>query len=419
MELKEILSPEQAQAELDKLNARQEELRSQIEKRGADFQTADDDESDTFLNEMRSMKAEFDQNKTLIEQVQERKERLEREANVMNILDQLKDEKVEERAQAVDKFDSKEYRSAWVKMIRDDDPSEMRALMSYTDGVPVPTYVQGRIETAWHDVSRIVELVSKSNFKGLVKIGYEKSATGATEHGEGLTAVTEETLTLGSVILDPSVIKKFITITDLVRAMTPEEFMDYLVDELTYQINLKLENCIVAGTGVTVNSETKGVLGITESDLAESVANDTLSWDLFNTARGKIKVRRGSRAVVMMNEETYFGTVMNLKDSQGRPIYNVISENGAPTYYLNGMEVVFTDALPVWTATLGDDKPYAIVGDLSGYRLNFPDGNVIKFIHDVVTEMTSDEERILGKITAAGNVVRPKAFAVIKTAPAA
>lgn len=419
MKLEEILSAEQAQAELDKLNARQKELTTEIEKRGADFQTADDDESNTFLDEMRTMKAEYDQNKRMIEDLEKRKERLERETNAMNILDQIKDEKVEERKKQVDKYDTKEYRSAWVKMIRDDDPSEMRALMSYTDGVPVPTYVQGRIETAWHDVSRIVELVSKSNFKGLVKIGYEKSATGATEHGEGLAAVMEETLTLGSVILDASVIKKFITITDLVRAMTPDEFMDYLVDELTYQINLKLENCIVAGTGVTVNSETKGVLGITESDLAESVENDTLSWDLFNTARGKIKVRRGSRAVVIMNEETYFGTVMNLKDSQGRPIYNVISENGAPTYYLNGMEVVFTDALPVWTATLGDDKAYAIVGDLSGYRLNFPDGNVIRFIHDVVTEMTSDEERILGKIAAAGNVVRPKAFAVIKTEPAA
>lgn len=419
MELKEILSAEQAQAELDKLNARQSELTSEIEKRGADFQTANDDESDTFLNEMRSMKAEYDQNKQMIEELEERKEKLEREAKAMNILDQIKDENVEERNKKIDKYDTPEYRSAWVKAIRDNDDRELRGLTSYADGVPVPTYVQGRIETAWGDVSRVVELVTKSNFKGIVKVGYESAAGAATEHGEGAAAVTEETLTLGSVILDPTVIKKWISITDLTRAMTPEEFMDYVVDEITYQINLALEGKIVAGTGVSVDSETKGVLGITESDLAESVANDTLSWDLFNTARGKIKVKRGSRTVVLMNEETYFGTVMNLKDSQGRPIYNVISDNGAPTYYINGLEVIFTDALPAWTATLGDDKAYAIVGDLSGYRLNLPNGNNIQFIHDIYTEMTSDKERILGKLPAAGDVVRKKAFCVIKTAPAA
>ena len=53
-------------------------------------------------------------------------------------------------------------------------------------------------------------LVKKTYIKGILKVGFEKSATAATVHTESTTAVTEETLELGAVELSPVSIKKWI-----------------------------------------------------------------------------------------------------------------------------------------------------------------------------------------------------------------
>ena len=106
---------------------------------------------------------------------------------------------------------SHEYNVAYANYIKTGDDKECRALLTElaSGSVPVATYVEDRISTAWGKLG-IMALVKKTYVKGILKVGFEKSATAATVHTESTTPVTEETLELGAVSLTPASIKKWI-----------------------------------------------------------------------------------------------------------------------------------------------------------------------------------------------------------------
>ena len=62
---------------------------------------------------------------------------------------------------------------------------------------------------------------------------------------------------------------------------------------------------------------------------------------------------------------------------------------------------------------------YAIVGDLSGVTVNFPEGDGIAIKYDDLTEMTKDMVRVLGRVYAAHDVTGPGKLAkIVKPAAA-
>ena len=107
-----------------------------------------------------------------------------------------------------------------------------------------------------------------------------------------------------------------------------------------------------------------------------------------------------------MNRKTYFNTFMSLADTAGRPIYNVVSENGRPTYYINGIEVIFSN-------DLADNE--LIVGDLRGVILNLPDSTEVSFVTDPYSLAEYDKVKIVGKMYAGIGVIRDGFFCYCKT----
>lgn len=410
MELKDILSAEQAQAELDKLNARQNELKDQIEKRGVDFQEVDTEERDSFLNATQALKDEFDKNADQIAKLEERKQRLQEEAEKMDIK-KHEPQKHEKRYAA----DTVEYRDLWIKTIKGEmSPAELRAVTSTADGVPVPTIMQQYVETAWERYGHVSALVTKSYYKGLLAVPYEESASDAAYHAEGGAAATEETLTLDETLLQPVMIKKWISVTDEVKALTGDEFLRYIADEIVYKVVKFLDDQIVAGAG----SSSKGVIGITTAALTESLTA-ALDFNVINLALGNLG-DRVENPVAIMNKKTFYSNFMGLKDTSGQPIFRVLTDNeGRTRNYVNGIPVVFSSALDDYDTATASTDPYLIVGDLSAYRLNLPEGEDVIMLHDPYTLATQDMERIIGRLFAAGNVVRPKSLIkVIKAAAA-
>ena len=106
---------------------------------------------------------------------------------------------------------SKEYLDAFCNYLKTGKDAECRALLSAnaSGSVPVPTYVEDRIRTAWDRVE-LMGLVRKTYIRGNLRIGFELSATGAVVHTEGTTAPGDETLTFGVVQMIPASIKKWI-----------------------------------------------------------------------------------------------------------------------------------------------------------------------------------------------------------------
>lgn len=297
---------------------------------------------------------------------------------------------------------SEEYVNAYAEYLKTGDDRECRALTTdlVDNGtVPTPTIVDNYINTAWEN-ARLLSRVRRTSIKGTAKYPFEYSATGAAVHTEGAAAPDEETLVLGTVAIEPSMIKKWITVTDEVIALKGQAFIDYVWDEIEERIYEKADSVLIAAIKAAPASATTTAAGVRALTPASIDA-----FTIFN-ALAQLK-NSANQPVAIMNKQTYFNQFMSLKDTTNRPIYDIVSANGRPTYYINGVEVIFDNTL----ATGANAE--IIVGDLRGAIANFPDGEGVKFVNDPYSLAEQDKVKIVGKMYVGIGVVRDGYFCKI------
>lgn len=397
-----------ATEEINKLATRKNEIAESVKEKRASFDSSDVETRDGILAEVEKMEKEVTEIDSQIATLEETRSKFEEQERKMDLINNVESTVVEERKQNVDVYDTAEYRHAYREFIMTGDDKAMReaakraGLKTTDENMPIPTYLQSRIETNWERLS-ILNEVTISNYKGILAIPFEVSADPAVFHVEGTEAPAEENLTLGRILIEPIMLKKWISYTDEIRAMTDDEFLNYVADEVVYQVNLKLENSIV----VDANNQSK-LIGMTASDQVVPVAASVLTFNSFNEALAELVV---DDATIIMNRKTFYKNVMALTDLQGRPIYQVATDNmGKPRFYVNGLRVKFCNALPAFDDAAAENT-WAIVGDLSAYRLNMPEGRGVKVLVDPYTLAREDKEYILGRIFVGGDVVKEKRIA--------
>ena len=287
---------------------------------------------------------------------------------------------------------SKEYLDAYVNYIKKGDDKECRALLTETVSgtVPVPTYVEDRVRTAWQK-NGLMNLVRKTYVKGILKVAFEKSATGAVIHTEGSSAPSEETLTLGVVTLTPASIKKWITISDEVMDLKGEAFLDYIYDEITYQIVKKAQTELIAkvtaltasatasapAVGVTVGSPSVGIVAECLGKLSDEAANP----------------------VIVMNKASWSA----FKAAQYAANYAIDPFEGLPVHFDNTM--------PAYTSSTATTVTWMIVGDFGqGAHANFPNGAEVTLKFDDTSLAESDLVKIVGREYVGLGIVADHAF---------
>lgn len=300
---------------------------------------------------------------------------------------------------------SKEYLEAFANYIKTGSDKECRALMTdlVADGsVPTPTVIDNFINTAW-ERANLISRVRRTSIQGTAKYPFEYSATGASTHVEGADAPSEEQLVLGTVSVEPIMLKKWITVTDEVLALKGQAFLDYVYDEIEERILELADAQIIAAIKAAPAAATKTKAGVRQLNVA--------AFDFSTIFAAQAELVAAARNVVaIMNKKTYFNTFMALKDLSDRPIYNVVSENGRPSYYLNGVEVIFDN-------TLQEDE--IIVGDLGGIIANLPTGREVTFVTDPYSLAESDKVKIVGKMYAGIDVVRDGYFCYVSAGASA
>lgn len=291
---------------------------------------------------------------------------------------------------------SQEYVEAFANYIKTEDDSECRALLSnlVTGGqVPVPSLVDEVIQTAW-EKDELTSRVKKSYIKGILRVGFELSATGAVIHTEGAAAPSEEVLTLGIVELKPASIKKWISVSDEVLDLHGEAFVRYIYDELTYQIAKKASDEIVSLIDNAPASATASAVSVT------SVTAATIGLDTISQAIAALS-DRATNPVVIMNKATY----ANFRAVQ-------LGGNYAVDIF-EGCEVIFNNSIKAFSAATTGET-YAIVGDLAvGVQANFPNGEEIKITEDRLSLAEKDLVKFVGREYVALGLVADKAIAKI------
>ena len=363
---------------VEELLERRTQIASEIETDGADL--------DALEAEARAINAELE-NRKAIEAAKVELREMVAEGEGEKIKDFIEEKKTmtNEEIRA-----SHEYNVAYANYIKTGDDKECRALLTeiVSGTVPVATYVADRISTAWSKLG-IMALVKKTYIKGILKVGYEKSATAATVHTESTNAVAEETLQLGAVELTPASIKKWISVSDEALDLSGEAFLDYIVDELTYQIAKKAQAELLAKiTALTTTIATNAVsVGAIEANPAIGVVAQALG-ELSDDA---------ANPVIVMNK----GTWAKFKAAQYAAAYAVDPFEGLPVY--------FDNSLPVASTTTTD--VYMIVGDFSvGAQANYPSGAEITIKRDDLSLAEKDLVKFVGRQYVGLGIIADKAF---------
>lgn len=326
-------------------------------------------ELDMIEERKNAIKAEAEEKRTAMEEV------LAGEGEVI--------EESKEERKLMDKAEirnTREYRDAFVEYIKkncemDKLNAEQRALLTEnaTEGgtIAVPTVVAEKINTAWEN-DEIMQRVTRTFFKGNLKVGYEASATGAVFHAEGGEAVEPQTLVINYAELIPEMAKKVVEVSDEVLANN-EALEDYLYDELEYYI-VKL----VAG---------KAVQKIVASTLTASytMAGATPTTADIIGAEGLLGGEAAGAVIITTRAIAAGIKQAALSASFGYDPFD-------------GMEVLYTDAANLGAASF-------IVVDLSGVHANFPEGGDVKFKFDDISKADEDIVRIIGRLYVGMDVV--------------
>lgn len=290
----------------------------------------------------------------------------------------------------------KRYIDAYAEYIKTGDDKECRMILTETNPgsvsgsgpVPVPVIVDDIVRHAW-DNDQILARVRKTYFRGNLKVAFERSATAAAVHTEGTSAPSEESLVLGIVTMIPKNIKKWIRITDEAVTMGGEAFIRYIYEELTYQIIRKLSADVIgdiAGAGTTHSATAVGIPKVNANPALGTVA----------TALGYLS-DEASNPVVIMNRLTW----AEFKKVQYAGSFAVDP--------FEGLTVLFSDALTAF-ASASTNGVYAIVGDLSGVQVNYPEGEGVVIKWDDLTESEADLVKVVGRQYAAHAVTAPGRF---------
>lgn len=373
---------------VDELMERRKAIVAESETDGADL--------DALENELREINAEIETRKA------DAAKRAEiREAAVQN--GEVKESIEGEKPMNIDEIrSSREYMDAFAndlkKGMRENDYSmaESRALLTelVSGTVPVPKPVEARIQTNWARLG-LMGLVRRTFVPGVLRVGFEKSATAATNHTESTTAVTEETLTLGVVSISPVSIKKWISVSDEVLDLTSEEFLFYIYDEITYQIAKKAQaNLIDAITALTASA--------TATAVSVPSVTGTPSLGVIAEAIGSLG-DDAANPVVVMNKATW----AQFKAAQYAAGYNIDPFEGLSVYYDN--------TLPAYTSTdYTTGSTWAIVGDFGiGAVANFPAGEDVTLKYDDLSLAEKDLVKIVGREYVGIGIVHCDAFAKI------
>lgn len=292
---------------------------------------------------------------------------------------------------------SQSYIDAYAKYIKTGKDKEIRAMLTANaievGQIPVPEFVYDTVKTAWED-SELLRYVRKLYVKGNLKVGFEISSSGAEIHSEGGDPIQEEELQIGVVELVPSMVKKYVMLSDELEALASRDFLMYVYDELTHQIALKLETEII-------NAITNQPVGVTVPEVVNYGTNpkpETIAMTLSKLCA------EAKNPVVIMNR----GTWGEFKKAQYEANY--------PIDVFENLTVIFSDALPSFADASVND-PYMIVGDFeNGFLMNYPEGDEIRIKRDDITLATQDLVRYVGRVYCAMGVITPRHFVAVTKA---
>ena len=345
---------------LSQIEARLSQIRTEMDQDGADLEALN--------NEVDNLIAERGQ----LKQGAETRAALLRKIGTGAVGNPLPDMQLpgdpEQRSETYT-IDSPEYRTAWIKSLRNNayvgtvDPltdAEQRAFTTVAGsaGAAIPTQTAN---TILEKVTQYAPLLSKINLlrvPGMVTFAVEDTVSAAAYHTENDT-ISASNDKLKSITLSAYEITKLIPISKSVKLMSIPAFETWLVDSLARSIADKISETILLGTGSTQGT------GIDKAATWDQSTNSVQIGSAASLTTADvlklISLLPGgydARAEFIMSKQTLFNDFMPLQDKSKNDI--VVMSGGS--YYIYGYPVQLDQRVKAHEAYLGD--LYTVIGNM-------------------------------------------------------
>lgn len=347
---------------LKEIEARIAEIKKELETRGAELTV---EQSNALVTEAEQLTEE---RKQLVEAAEKRN------ATLAGLADGAQPAKVVrsfagvDGQQEQDKRGTMAYRKAFMEYVTRGTamPAEYRtdATTKTTDiGAALPTVVLEQIVSKLETAGNILNLVTKTAYKGGVSIPKQTAKPVASWVNEGAGS-TKQAYAGGTITFAYHKLRCAVAVSLEVDTMSITAFEALLINNIVEAMTKALEAAIIAGDGTNCPT------GIINSDVvAETVEVAELNYAALVALEAAIPEAYEANAKYCMSKKSFMGFV-GMVDNNGQPIARVnYGVNGRPERYLLGREVVLTEHLKNFAAASVNDI-FAFAFDFANYDLN-------------------------------------------------
>lgn len=342
---------------LQEIEKRMADIKAELETDGADI--------DALEKEVEELTEE---RKTLLSQVEKRNKIINDITSgagnsVPNFLP--KEERNVEEPKGVD---SKEYRSAFLKMLQGKPltESEKREFVMTPPGnagsgaAVVPTQTANLIFDNMIKIAPMLNEIQLLRVAGNLRFAVQGTRNAAAVHVEGV-AVVPAADTMVTVTLTGYEFMKVIRISATVATMGIDAFETWIAKTLAEDIALVIDNQIINGGSVTGNIAAAQVW-VDNTNQITYVPAVGLAYNDITNLIALLPSAFDANAKFLMSKATFYRQVLGMVDANGNPI--VVKDIAVPgRYNILGYQVLIDDNVAANEAYLGDFKQ--VVGNLS------------------------------------------------------
>jgi HK97 family phage major capsid protein len=312
-----------------------------------------------------------------------------------------------------DKYDSKEYRKAFMQYVCRNTaiPAEYRAdaTSKTTDvGAVIPTTVLNQIVEKLESTGMILTLVTRTAYKGGVSIPVStvKPTASWVNEGAGSDKQKKNITKDGMITFAYHKLRCAVAVSLEVDNMALSAFESLLINNIVEAMTKALEQAIIDGDGI---GKPKGILAETpeEGQVIESAAP---SYNDLIKAEAALPLAYENGAKWCMSKKTFMAYI-GITDSNGQPIARVNNGiTGKPERTLLGREVVLCDYVAAYTASMTVGTVFAFLFNFKDYVLNTNYAMGVKKYEDNDT----DDQITKGIMLADGKVVDKNSLVTLK-----
>lgn len=282
------------------------------------------------------------------------------------------------KAEPSDDFGSLEYRKAFMNYVAQRTPipdnfsnAFQNVTTSTGDVSPViPTTVLNRIVEKMENIGTVLNLVTRTNYKGGLTIPTSNIKPTATWVNEGAGVTVQKSGVDGTITFTYHKLKIAVSMTLEVSVMSLSAFETKFVNDVADAMVKALEQAIISGSGT---DRPKGILAETPvTGQALQIASGTaLSYDILIAMESALPSAYENGAVYAMTKKTFMA-MYGITDDNGQPIARInYGISGKPERSILGREVVILDDyISNYTKTVTADTTVAFIFNFADYILN-------------------------------------------------